>query len=403
MVENGSSMINSEQSTFKVYDKKPTILQVIPSLKSGGAEIEAFEVGKAIFAAGGHAIIVARTHSAEMTPQAQNIEFIDLPLDTKNPFKIYKNTQYLKELIQRKKVDIVHARSRAPAWSAYYACRALNVPFVTTHHAAYNAKTMFKSFYNSIMAKGDRVIAISRFIQNHLLEKYSHYPWFDTAKVRLIERGIDLDYFDPRRISDQQVQELRKSWGFCSHTRILLMPGRITKMKGQDILIKALSLIHYTNTSVVLLGSAEGHEHYRDKLLQYAASLGLEGRVKWIAPSSDMVTAYKVADLVVSPSKLPEGFGRTMAEAQAMEKPIISASHGASHEIIKDGVTGWLTPPKNAIALAKILDIALGQSQADLLSMGKKGRKRVETLFSNETMAVKTINVYKELLPKVIK
>jgi glycosyltransferase involved in cell wall biosynthesis len=169
-------------------------------------------------------------------------------------------------------------------------------------------------------------------------------------------------------------------------------------MKGQDILIKALSLIHHRNTSVVLLGSAEGHEHYRDKLLQYAASLGLEGRVKWMAPSADMVTAYKVSDLVVSPSKLPEGFGRTMAEAQAMEKPIISASHGAAHEIIKDGVTGWLTPPKNAIALAKVLDIALGQPQADLLSMGKKGRERIEALYSIETMTTKTINVYKELL-----
>jgi glycosyltransferase involved in cell wall biosynthesis len=181
MVENGSSMISSEQSSFKVYDKKPTILQVIPSLKSGGAEIEAFEVGKAILRAGGHAIIVARTHSVEMDAQAQAIEFVDLPLDTKNPFKIYKNTQYLKELIKHKKIDIVHARSRAPAWSAYYACRSLKIPFVTTHHAAYNAKTFFKSFYNSIMAKGDRVIAISRFIENHLLEKYAHYPWFDTS------------------------------------------------------------------------------------------------------------------------------------------------------------------------------------------------------------------------------
>ncbi len=390
----------SQQDSFSSYANKPTILQIIPSLKSGGVEIEAIEIGKAIINKGGKAILAAQLLPVEIDERAKSIELINLPLDKKNPFQIYKNYQSLKKIITQKKVDIVHVRSRAPAWSAYLAARSLNVPFVTTYHAAYKSKTIFKTLYNSIMAKGDRVIAISRFIQNHLFECYARYPWFNSNKIRLIERGIDLDYFNSSRISTEQALALRKIWGFSDDMRILLLPGRISKMKGHDLLIKALSLLHSKNTAVILLGSDDGHEAYRERLLQYAASLGLEERVKWFPSTTDMALAYKAADLVVSPSKLPEGFGRTMAEAQAMEKPIISSNHGASHEIIEDGITGWLTPPRNAIALAKVIDLALSQSDKSLAHMGKKGRERVRQLFSYESMAIKTINVYKELLPE---
>lgn len=190
-------------------------MQVIPAWGSGGVEIETLEIAKAIVSAGGRALIAAKVKNKDEIPSdiSPEITFIDLPLDTKNPFLIAKNTTLLKELIQNEKVDILHARSRAPAWSAYKAAHSLNIPFITTYHAAYSSSTVLKTFYNSVMARGDRVIAISNFIQDHLIKKYQPRSWFDPSKVRLIQRGIDLHYFDPAAVSQERVNHLRERWG----------------------------------------------------------------------------------------------------------------------------------------------------------------------------------------------
>jgi len=373
-------------------------LQVIPTLKNGGVEIEALEIAKAIVEAGGRALIAAKPGSLVEDAIKAGIEIKDLPLDTKNPLQIAKNTRLLNELILKEKVDIVHVRSRAPGWSAYKAARALGIPFVTTYHAAYKSRSVFKMFYNSVMARGDRVIAISQFIQDHLIQKYRKYGWFDPAKIRLIQRGIDLDIFDPSTISKERLDRLRKSWGVSPSMRILLLPGRISRTKGQDLLINALSLMKHTNVMAVCIGSTQGHEAFRDNLLHYTTSLGLADRVKLLPPSPDMPSAYQLADVIVCPSLVPEGFGRVMAEAQAMKKPIVASNHGAAPEVIEDRITGWLFPPGNAQALAQALDKVLDLPQDRLKKLGEKQRTRVKLLFSNESMFAKTIAVYQELL-----
>ena len=379
---------------------RPTILQVIPALDNGGVEIEAIEIAKAIVAAGGRALIASRKGRLEAESHASGIEFRHLPLDTKNPFQIYKNSALLQKLIIKENVDIVHVRSRAPAWSAYRAAHSLGVPFVTTYHAAYSSQTIFKTFYNSVMAKGDRVIAISQFIQDHLIKKYSQFSWFDPSKIRLIPRGIDYNYFDPSTIPDEPLQQLRDSWEIPPSTRVLLLPGRISRTKGQDLLIKALALMKHTDVMAIFVGSALRHESYRNNLLRLASKLNLENRVKWVPPYANIPIAYQLADIIVCPSLVPEGFGRLMAEAQAMQKPIIASDHGAARELIENGETGWLTPPRDARALAKTLDHALDLSQKQLDEMGTKGRKRVKACFSQEEMSLKTVAVYKELLRK---
>ncbi len=391
-------MIAVSRETFSSLKYKPTLLQVIPALTSGGVEIETIEIAKAIIAAGGRAIVVSGTGAGEI--KEEGIEFRTLPLNTKNPFRIAKNITRLKNLIRKEKVDLVHARSRGPAWSAYKAARALKVPFVTTYHAAYSSGSVLKVFYNSIMARGDRVIAISRFIENHIIKKYKKFSWFEASKIRLIERGIDLHLFDPTAISKDCVENLKDAWG-TSGKRLILLPGRISRKKGQELLINALSRMKQKDVMLVFVGSAQGHDSYRDFLLQYAGSLGLGERIKWIHPCHDLPAAYQLADVIVCPSLSPEGFGRVIAEAQAMKKPIIVSNHGAAPEVIEDGVTGWATPPGDAEALAQALEDVLALSPARLKDIGEKGRRRVEAYYSRDMMGSKTIAVYKELLPSL--
>jgi len=377
-------------------------LQVIPALGTGGVELETLEIGKAIAAAGGRSLVAANVGDWVIESLPSEIEFIDLPLNTKNPFQISKNAKLLKELIGKEKVDVVHVRSRAPAWSAYKAARASGVPFMTTHHAAYGSKTIFKTFYNSVMARGDRVIAISQFMADHIIKSYKKYSWFDPNKIRLINRGIDCHYFDPSSISEERLNHLKKSWGIQPDMRIILLPGRISRSKGQDILIKALSLMKHADVVALFLGSAFGHEAQRDALLKQAADLDLAGRVKWMPPCPDLPAAYELADIIVSPSTVPEGFGRVIAEAFAMKKPIVASNIGAPRDLIEEGKTGWLTPPGDAKALARTLDDVLDLSQGGLVEMGERARETARSAFSKETMCSKTISLYQEILDSAL-
>ena len=373
-------------------------MQVIPALESGGVEVGTLQIAEAIVKAGGRSIIAAKEGSMAKGLRKKGIQFIELPLQTKNPFQISKNVNLLKQLIKKEKVDILHVRSRAPAWSAYKAAHISGIPFVTTYHAAYRSQTVIKTFYNSIMARGDRVIAISQFIADHINQKYKARSWFNPEKVCLIHRGIDFQFFDPKTISKENLEYLRKSWSVPRDAKILLLPGRVCKKKGQDVLIKALSLMKATNVYVFFIGSAKNHERYLKKLLNYANSLDLEGRVQWLPPIQDLPIAYQLADVIVCPSIAPEGFGRLMAEAQAMGKPIITSDHGAAREIVLEGETGWFTSPGDATTLASILDEVLSIHPEKLDKMGKKARAHIEENFSNDAMCKKTLGVYQELL-----
>ncbi len=380
------------------FNKHPTILQVIPALKSGGVEIETLEVASAILAAGGRPIIACAQGELSKDPRTKGVLLKILPLNTKNPLQIWRNAKLLKELIRNEKVDIVHARSRGPAWSAFKAAKETNIPFITTYHAAYKSRSFFKTLYNSVMAAGDRVIAISPFIERHIKTKYAQFRWFDSSKLRLILRGIDLAYFNPKSVSVEQVTHLRQKWALPPKARVILLPGRLSKSKGQDTLIKAFALMKSPNTFLVLLGSTQGHEAYRDTLLDLAASLNLESRVKWFPAISDLAPAYQLSNVIVCPSHVPEGFGRLIVEAQAMEKPIIATNHGGACDLIKEGKTGWLVPPEDEKTLAKVLDQVLALPKKELGAIGKQERAWAETHFSKIAMLSKTIAVYKEVI-----
>ncbi len=384
--------------SHKTFKTRPTILQVIPALGTGGVELEALEIGKAIAQAGGRSLIAARIGSWAKEELPAEIEFLDLPLDTKNPIKMTRNSALLKKLMKKEKVDIVHVRSRGPAWSAYKAALKLGIPYITTYHAAYKSGSVLKRFYNSVMAKGDRVIAISPFMVNHITKSYKGSGWFDPSKIRLINRGIDCHYFDPSSVTPQRLEHLLKSWGIESGERVILLPGRISRNKGQDTLINALALMKHADAVVVFLGSASGHESMRDALLKQAAGLDLEGRVKWMPPSPDLPAAYLAADVIVCPSLVPEGFGRVIAEAFAMKKPIVASNIGAPKDTIQEGKTGWLTPPGDAAALAQALDHVLDLTDNQLKKLGDLGRKEALAQYSKETMCSETIALYQEVL-----
>lgn len=377
---------------------KPTVLQVIPSLGTGGAEIEAREIAAAVVKAGGRALIVSGTSSPPL--ETRGIVYHSLPLRTKNPFQMIHNVGRLKNLIQREQVDLVHARSRGPAWSAYYAARSLGIPFVTTYHAAYKSRSRLKTWYNSVMARGDRVIAISSFIQRHILSRYKGKPWFKEERVRLIERGIDLDFFSPDHVTEERLTHLRKQWGLDPSHRFLVLPGRLTRSKGHEVALEALADLKTQNVDLLFVGSDENHEPYRRSLLERAAVLGLQDRVKWFPPSPDLPATYRLADFILCPSAVPEGFGRVVAEAQAMGKPVIVSAHGAAPEVIEEGVTGWSFPPNDPKALACLLERLLSFSPHQLKEIGEKGGTRVKTLYDQRVMEEKTMAVYNELLEK---
>lgn len=379
-----------------IKTKKGTVLQVIPSLGTGGTEIETLEIAKAISQAGLRSIVVSAT--GDQGPHIEGVEFRYLPLRTKNPLQMIQNVRLLKNFIVREQVDLVHARSRGPAWSAYRATRLTKVPFVTTYHAAYNSRSRMKTFYNSVMIRGDRVIAISNFIYNHIVREYQRYPKFDQNKLCLIERGVDLDVFDPSRISQARLEAMRQELGLQRGKRLLLLPGRINKNKGQAVVLQALSFLNLENVELVFLGSDQNHETYRQFLLHYADSLGLGGKVRWVPPASDLPAAYLLADLVLCPSLVPEGFGRVVAEAEAMKKPVIVSAHGASPEVIKENVTGWSVAPGDAHALSYQIGEALNLSPKVLKEIGEKGRMYVQEKYDQRLMESQTIALYEDLL-----
>lgn len=321
-----------------------------------------------------------------------------LPLGTRNPFKVIANAALIRQVIKDHYVDIVHVRSRAPGWSVYKAIKGLDVPMVTTYHAPYNTNFVCKKLYNSVMARGERVIAISQFVLDHIMKKYEGEPWFSPGRLRLIHEGIDLNFFDPKNVTEQRIDILRKQWDLGQDTSVVLLPGRLTRWKGQSVLLEALSHTKKNDITVVMVGSDQGRVDYRNELMKLAEKLNLYGRLRLVDHCHDMPAAFMLADLVVSTSTDPEGFGLVMAEAQAMGKPVIATKHGAAMEVIIPEKTGWHVQPGDPYALADRIDAFYTLSQDQIVTMGKLAREHVEKDFSKTTMRQKTLGVYNELL-----
>ena len=377
------------------------VLQVIPKLGYGGAETGCYDIA--------HYLPENECESYIVTSGGELLKFIDkkkvkiikLPVHSKNPLIIFINFLALIGVILINNISIVHARSRAPAWSCLLAAKITGRKFVTTFHGTYNFNSKFKKFYNSVMVRSDLIIAGSNFIFSHIKENYTKY--LDAKKKLLvIFRGINVDYFDPTTKLDSDEKKLLKEWQIEKDKKIILLPGRLTGWKGQEVFIEAVNLVNielgYEAFYAIILGSDQGRELYKKKLIRLSEQYRLINQVKFINHCKDMALAYKVSDIVVSASIEPEAFGRVAVEAQSMERPIIASNIGGSNETVIDEKTGFLFDSNNPKSLSKKILKVLSMDEASLQSIGKEGRKNIIQKFNVEKMCFSTYSEYKKIL-----
>jgi glycosyltransferase involved in cell wall biosynthesis len=377
------------------------VLQVIPKLGYGGAETGCYDVAHYLPENDCGSYIVTSGGDLLKFIDRKKVKIIKLPVDSKNPLIIFINFLALIFVILINNISIVHARSRAPAWSCLFATKITGRKFVTTFHGTYNFNSKIKKFYNSVMVRSDLIIAGSNFIFSHIKENYTKY--LDSKKKLLvIFRGINVDYFDPTTKLDSDEKKLLKQWQIEKDKKIILLPGRLTGWKGQEIFIEAVNLVNielgYEAFYAVILGSDQGRELYKKKLMRLTEQHRLNNQVKFIDHCKDMALAYKVSDIVVSASIEPEAFGRVAIEAQSMERPIIASNIGGSTETVVDEKTGFLFDSKNAKSLSKKILKVLSMDQASLKSIGKEGRKNIIQKFNVEKMCFSTYSEYKKIL-----
>ncbi|MDA9788951.1 glycosyltransferase family 4 protein [Candidatus Pelagibacter sp.] len=377
------------------------VLQVIPKLGYGGAETGCYDIAHYLPENNCGSYIVTSGGELLKFIDKKKVKIIKLPVHSKNPLIIFINFLALIFIILINNISIVHARSRAPAWSCLMAAKITGRKFVTTFHGTYNFNSKIKKFYNSVMVRSDLIIAGSNFIFSHIKENYTKYL---NAKKKLlvIFRGINVDYFDPTTKLDSDEKKLLKKWEIENDKKIILLPGRLTGWKGQEVFIEAINLVNielgYEAFYAVILGSDQGRDLYKKKLIRLTEQYRLINQVKFIDHCKDMALAYKVSDIVVSASIEPEAFGRVAVEAQSMEKPIIASNIGGSNETVIDEKTGFLFESNNAKSLSqKILKI-LSMDEASLNSIGREGRKNIIQKFNVEKMCFSTYSEYKRIL-----
>jgi glycosyltransferase involved in cell wall biosynthesis len=373
---------------------RPVVLQVLPALGLGGVERGTLEMVQAIAAAGGTALVASSGGQLAAAVARAGGRHVQLPLNTKDPRQIWRNARLLAEIARAERIEIVHARSRAPAWSALLACRRTGAHFLTTYHALYGEGFPGKRLYNSVMARGERVIAISRYLAGHVVRRHG----VDPARVRVIHRGVDPALFDPDAIEPERMGRLRDAWELPANARVVMLPGRLSGWKGQPVLIEALAALRRADVVGLLVGGGEGRERYAASLARQAKRLGVGGQLRLTGPCDDMPAALLLADVVVNASTEPEGFGRTIIEAQAMRRSVIASDHGGAIETIEHGVTGWRVPPRDAEALAAAIRHALDLSDAERQGLGDRARASVERSYTTRAMQQATLDVYRELL-----
>ncbi len=373
---------------------QPVIMQIIPELGPGGAEQGCIDMAAAIVKAGAQAIVVSNGGSRLHELARTNAVHINMPVHSKNPLTILSNARALRKIIKRYNVNIVHARSRAPAWSAYKACKNTNAHFMTTCHAPYNINGEIKRQYNAIMAKGERVIAISHMVADYLQANYR----INSHNIRIIHRGTALDRFHPTAVSAGRVITLAKEWRIPDGANIIMLPGRLTRWKGHHVLIEAMAHLNRKDLFAVIIGSDQGRSEYSQELETAIREKNLGGSIRIVDHCNDMPAAYMLASVVVSASTDPEGFGRIPVEAQAMGRPIIASDHGGAQETIKRGETGWLIPPADPILLAQAIEEVLSLDPSQRAILATRAMAHVAEHFTRDLMVQKTLNVYTELL-----
>jgi glycosyltransferase involved in cell wall biosynthesis len=372
----------------------PVVLQVLPALGGGGVERGTVEITSIIARLGGLPLVASAGGRLAPAVERAGGRNLILGLDSKNPWRIWRNAAALERLIRAHQVDIVHARSRAPAWSALLAARRTGAHFVTTYHGSYNENLPGKRRYNAVMAMGERVIAVSQFIAGLIAERHGTDP----ARIRVIHRGVDPAMFDPARVGPDRQVRLLRAWRVQDGQTTLVLPGRLTRWKGQAVLIEALARMRHQGAVAVLVGADQGRARYAAELAALAERLGVGDRLRIVGDCEDMPAALSLSDVVVNASTDPEAFGRVVIEAQAMARPVVATDHGGAVETVAHGETGWRVPPGDADALAAALDHALGLSQEERAALGARARASVLASYTVEAMQMKTIEVYREVL-----
>ena len=377
------------------------VLQVIPKLGYGGAETGCYDIAHYLSEKKCKSFIVTSGGDLTKYIDKKKVKLIRLPVHSKNPLLIFVNSIILTGIILLYNISIVHARSRAPAWSCLLATKLTNRKFVTTFHGTYNFKGKLKRFYNSVMVRSDLIIAGSNFIFSHIKKNYSELIKFN-KKFLVIFRGINVDYFDPSTKLETDEDRLLKSWEINKEKKIILMPGRLTSWKGQELFIEALNLVKielgYEAFHAVILGNNQGRDLYKKKLIRLTEQYRLTNQIKFINHCKDMALAYKISDLVVSPSIEPEAFGRVAVEAQSMEKIIIASNIGGSNETIINNKTGFLFNSGDANSLSKKIIEVITMDENAIKLIGKEGRKNIIKKFNVEKMCFSTYSEYKRLL-----
>ena len=380
---------------------KLKILQVIPKLGYGGAETGCYDLAHYLHEHDCSSFIV--TSGGELTKfiDKKKVKLIKLPVHSKNPIIMLLNSMILVFIILFNNIKIVHARSRAPAWSCLLATTITRRKFVTTFHGTYNFKNPIKKFYNSIMVRSNVIIAGSNFIFSHIKNNYLKYLNLE-KKFLVIFRGINVDYFDPSTTLEVDENDLLSSWRVSRDKKLILMPGRLTAWKGQDVFIEALNLVNkelgHQSFYAVILGSDQGRDVYTKKIKRLAEQYRLTSQLKFVEHCKNMPLAYKLSDLVISASIEPEAFGRVAIEAQSMEKPIIASNIGGSNETIENNVSGFLFESSNPQSLSKKIIEVLNLDESRLKLMGIEGRKNIIKKFNVEKMCFSTYSEYKKLL-----
>lgn len=378
-------------------------MQVVPELDAGGAERTTIDVANALVKAGLASIVV--TAGGRMRDQLEPaVDVVILPVQTKNPFEMAANASRMGAVVREKKAGLIHARSRACAWSAMMAANAEHIPWLATYHGIYNAKNPLKRLYNSIMVRGAATIANSAWTAQHIRDTYKR----PVKNLTVIPRGIDVAAFDPARVAGERVAAQRAQWDLRRGERIVLLPGRIARWKGQIVFVEAVAQLKAAgrwpqNARALIVGDPQGRYDYVDELKRAIAEKALEGAVIIADHATDMPAAYMASDIVVSASTDPEAFGRVAAEASAMQRAVIATDHGGARETVLRDVSGLLTPPGDARALADAIADLLSRPPVALTRMGAEGRAHIAAHYTVERMCADTIALYRKLLAEAAK
>ncbi len=373
------------------------ILQVLPALRQGGVEQGTLEIARALCEQGHQAFVASAGGPMVAKLNAMGAMHFTLPLQRKNPLHMMLNALALSRLIQRHDIHLVHARSRAPAWSAWWAAQRCGTPFITTFHGAYGHQNAAKRWYNRIMCRGQPVIAVSKFIAEHIQHVYG----LSSDQIEVIWRGIEMQHFDPAHVSAERVERLRTLWQLQGHREIplLMLPGRLTRLKGHSLLVEALANLRHLPWHCLITGAVRQNnsgEAYLKELHDAVAAARLMDRVQFTGPCDDMAAAYQFVDVVVSASTKPESFGRTVVEAQAAGCAVVAPNHGGAQEVVADSLALGLFEPNNAVALAQALQRVLELPQQDRQMRCRQAQSFVAARFQLEDMCRRTLAIYQD-------